>query len=458
MTDTPLTIEDDYPEFHTKVFIDSNVVLECLPLDQLPWREIDPAGPILVLVTPTVLKEVDSKKRDGRLAVRARAFNQLMAPMISDGRPVVLTKGPPYVAISAARCRRIDWQRYDDLGPDNADACVIAEVLHAHGIAEGQQRVVSQDTHLLVTAQRHGVKPFRIPDGWLRSPEQHPKDAENAKLKQELAAVKRSEPQFATRFEMAEQPVTIYRVQPLSSEESATLVAAILRAHPKPVQDTGSFIQLNYDLGLDKRYEEYQGRAVPHFAQKFHDGLEVFYGQVPIRLVVENTGDIRADNVIIEVRVAGGWMNKNAILFSPCGPTPPRIEGPYERLFVPPSFNTLSRAVGRHEFRLEMSPRCHSFTAQCEDFRHGQEWSFSGVLWLDPNYARDTVVIVKVTAANQHGDHSSVLTIAKDVRRSRPSDLIDMSSLKVSVPPTIQPQIQEALDSRRFDRIEFWGA
>lgn len=458
MTDTPLAIGDHYPEFHTKVFIDSNVILECLPLHELPWSDIDPTGPILVLVTPTVLKEVDSKKREGRLAVRARDFNRLMAPMIADGKPVALTAGPPHVAISAARCRRIDWQRYDDLGPDDADACVIAEVLHTQGIAEGQQRVVSQDTHLLITAQRHGVKTFHVPDGWLRPPEQHPKDAENAKLKQQLAEVKRSEPQFATRFEVAEQPVVIYQVQPLSSEESAALIAAILRAHPKPVQDTGSFIQINYDSGLDKRYEEYESRAVPRFAQKCHAGLEVFYGQVPISLVVENTGNIRADNVIIEVQVAGGWMNKKAILFGPSGPTPPRIEAPYEKLYVPPSFNIQSRVVGKHEFRLEMSPRCQNFTAQCEDFRHGQEWSFSGVLWLDPNYARDTVVIVKVTAANQHGDHSSVLTVAKEVRRSRPSDLIDMKSLKVTVAPTIQPLIQDALDSGRYDRIEFYGA
>jgi len=458
ITDLPPTMQDDYYDFHTKVFIDSNVILECVPLEQLPWGDIDPTGPIIILITPTVLKEVDSKKKDGRLAVRARDFNRLMAPMTADGKPVVLMEDSPRVAIAAARCRRIDWQQYDDLGPDDADACVVAEMLHSHGIAAGQHWIISQDTHLLIAAQRHGIKTFRVPDGWLRPQEQHPKDAENAKLKQQLAEIKRSEPQFAIRFEAPQQPVVIYQVQPLSSAESAALIADILEAHPKPAQDAGPFNQFNYDSGLDKRYAAYEDQTVPRFVQNFHTGLEVLYGQVPITLVVENSGNIRADNVIIDVQVAGGWMNAKVILFSPNGPAPPRIERSYEKLYVPPSFNIPSRAVGKHEFRLDTSPRCQNFSAQCEDFRHGEEWSFKGVLWLDPNYARDTVVVVKVTAANQHGEHSSVLSVAKDVRRACLSDLIDLKSRKVSVAPTIQPLIQEALEGKRYERIEFYSA
>lgn len=55
-------MDNEYADFPTKIFLDSNVILECLPLKNLPWSEIDPIGPILILVTPTVLREVDSKK------------------------------------------------------------------------------------------------------------------------------------------------------------------------------------------------------------------------------------------------------------------------------------------------------------------------------------------------------------------------------------------------------------
>ena len=56
-------MQDEYAEFRSKIFIDSNVILQCLPLEQLPWAEINPSGPILILIAPTVLREVDSKKR-----------------------------------------------------------------------------------------------------------------------------------------------------------------------------------------------------------------------------------------------------------------------------------------------------------------------------------------------------------------------------------------------------------
>ncbi|RFC41243.1 MAG: hypothetical protein DID89_2727546115 [Candidatus Nitrotoga sp. CP45] len=40
----------DWNKFSVVVFIDSNVALECLALEQLPWREVHNTGPILVLL------------------------------------------------------------------------------------------------------------------------------------------------------------------------------------------------------------------------------------------------------------------------------------------------------------------------------------------------------------------------------------------------------------------------
>ena len=67
-----------FPAANTYAFLDTNVILEGKPLAELPWSDIDPRGPILVLLTTTVLSEVDSKKRDGRLGVHARKFNRLL--------------------------------------------------------------------------------------------------------------------------------------------------------------------------------------------------------------------------------------------------------------------------------------------------------------------------------------------------------------------------------------------
>jgi hypothetical protein len=193
--------------------------------------------------------------------------------------------------------------------------------------------------------------------------------------------------------------------------------------------------------------------VLPRFAKEFHRYLEVFYGQVPFSLIVDNVGDIRADNLIIDVNVVGGWINAKPIVVPRRGPTPPRIEGwdPMRNVrfdqFVKP-------AVGRHEFTDDVAPRCGSFSAQCEDFRHGQEWVFTGVVWLDPSYERDTVVSVKVTAANLRGDITNHFNIRKTVQRASPADLVDLKTGKPKVPPHIQPMIDEAIRTESFKLVE----
>ena len=68
------------------VVIDTQVVLEAKPLDQLPWRDLFP-GAVLLLVARQVQTEIDSKKNDGRLGKRARAFNKLIDGVIETRVP-----------------------------------------------------------------------------------------------------------------------------------------------------------------------------------------------------------------------------------------------------------------------------------------------------------------------------------------------------------------------------------
>ena len=98
-----------YPDYPVKVFPDSNIILEGKPIADLPWSEIDSTGPILVLLSPTILDEVDSKKRDGRLAKHARAFNRLIGPIAQSGKPLTIRESGPRVDIALASCDRLPW-------------------------------------------------------------------------------------------------------------------------------------------------------------------------------------------------------------------------------------------------------------------------------------------------------------------------------------------------------------
>ena len=104
----------DYSKYKSIVFIDTMVVLHGQPLDKQPWKEIDPFGPILVLIVPQVQTEIDKRKLDGRLSARARAFSRLIRPSVSKGgEPIQIVSGPPVVDIGMAFPKPIPWEKLD---------------------------------------------------------------------------------------------------------------------------------------------------------------------------------------------------------------------------------------------------------------------------------------------------------------------------------------------------------
>lgn len=446
-------MNDEYASFPTKIFIDSNVVLEALPLKDLPWSEIDPVGPILIMLTPTLLSEVDSKKRDGRLGVRAREFNRFVAPIANDGQPINLVEGTPRVDIVIVKCRRIDWAVYDDLDPSQGDARIIAEVLNVRGVPKEQRIVVGQDINPLFMAQRHGLKTHHVSDSWLPRPEPSPQEKEIAKLKRQIVEYAKAEPHFDVKLETQSGPVEIHQVQELTEQEVSSLVNYIIATNPKPVQNKTSLAFLLHDSSLDKRYSKYAGKDVPNFARDYHKKLELIFGQIPFTLSVENTGKVRADHASINVQIVGGWFNTKPIIAG-IYPSAPRGKSPFEHspLYLP----TLSqRAVGRHEVEVDEPRRTEQFSAQCEDFRHGQKWVFSGVVWLDPHQEREIVIIVKITAANLHGEISTPFKLDKKVITSQAFDLVDRNNGRTLKSYHVKPLVDEAIRNEEYNAIEF---
>ncbi|OHB31830.1 MAG: hypothetical protein A2790_03210 [Phenylobacterium sp. RIFCSPHIGHO2_01_FULL_69_31] len=175
--------------FKTKAFLDTNIVLECRDLPELPWAEVDAEGPILLLVTARVAQEVDMRKRDGRLASRARAFNKVLGEAVVSGQPVVIRESGPHVALARSTASRIPWSDHDDLDPDEADHRIIAEVLHAKDVGNAEKVVVSHDVNPLGLARDHGLRVHHVGEHWLRPPEPSPMEKEVQRLKGRLSVL-----------------------------------------------------------------------------------------------------------------------------------------------------------------------------------------------------------------------------------------------------------------------------
>ncbi|MDE2183788.1 MAG: hypothetical protein KGJ78_12285 [Alphaproteobacteria bacterium] len=440
--------------------IDTNIALECRPLAELPWAELEGTGPIIVWLVPTVLREVDSKKRDGRLGSRSREFNRLASQCIDQSVPITIVRGPPQVDVAICSCRRIDWELYSDLDRAENDDRIVAELLNANEFDATSITLLSFDTNPRAKCKNIGIAAHRPSEAWLLSPEPSPQEKELQRLKSRLAVLEKTEPILRVRLDiLAMEPVELVRIEALTVDERNALRERVLNRNPQIRQsdDVMSSVMGSYDPGYDGKYKKFVRDFVENYVAKFSENLEKQVAQIPAVIEVENTGEIRAENLIIEITSSGVTFNDKVIVYPIGGPNAPKPSR--NPVYMPPIRLLRGAApvhVDRHEIELAVEPRrSSSVRAQCQDFRHGQKWERVLVLTIDPRAEAGNSVCVRTTAANMHGEVVASREIQTSVRDVRYSDVVELESSSYKLDFPVKDFIREALKAREFDELEF---
>ena len=455
----------DWNQFAVVAFIDSNVALECLALEQLPWRELHNAGPILVLVTPTVLQEVDSKKNHARLGDHARRFNRALRPLLGAAQTIVIREAPaPKVEIAFADCDRIDWGQYPDLDPDEPDSRVVAQALTARGPSQPSRVVVSQDIRPLHLARRSGLDTHHIGENWLRPKEISEHEKKAAALKREIDDIRRRQPALKMSVKASKNNVAVHNVRDLSVQERKKIEGTIVNLYPMPTQSENPlhpYTSLGaYDHSLSERYKRWEEKILPKFMRQYERKLELNFGQIEIFFRIESVGQVPAESLLIRLSVEGGWLNEHYVLASPTGPSAPRVRQ-NEFLMRPAIHNQMFQPVvlpGQHEFVFQEKPaRSSMVQITCADFRHGCDYEYRMIGWVDPR-AEEFRVEAVVTAANLYGERKESMTVVKTVTESSVYDLVDPETLKFRLPNEYVELLDAARSKRDFSDFEFDGA
>jgi len=446
-------------------FLDANIVLEGKPVADLPWEDVAGDGLIRVLIVPKAMEEIDAKKRDGRLGPHARAFNRLIAPSIIDGKPVILREAHPRVELQMATCSRIPWGDYDELDPGDGDSRIVAEALNVPNVNFANRLLISHDIKPLAYARGRGLPVHQASDDWLREPEPSPKDKEIQRLKQQLAEFRKDEPTFEISIEVSDiVPPTIYKVGALDAAQTHALTATIQRQHPKKANGRddpfGLSMGLNSgrDTSYDGKYSTYVSKTVPAFASKFNEKLEVLFNQRLLTVRVSNTGQIRADHLVVSVKTTDGFINDRVVFVAPDGPAPPLPRPDYlsglslhrnlMQDFIP-------ARVGRHEFEtIRRARRNREMEAGCEDFRSGQHYYFEGVI-VPSSDIRPIEISVTLTAKNLRGERVETFKLEKQIVPIEPGELVDLSSLELKQDYPIKKEIERLWEAEEYDEIEW---
>lgn len=280
------------------LFPDTNLFIECLPLEDIDWSIIGECDAIDLVVTLPVQREIDNQKKrpTGRPLRRARKTATLFRDMLinEDGCITIQDKDPevklliePQHQPDVCLEKQLDFQKPDD-------ALVGTVHTFASQNPDTDVRLLTHDTGPMATAKMVNVVFCAIPDSWLSPPEKSKEEKEADKLRQELTTLKKQEPQFEIECrdiegkQVKSLEFEYVFFEELSEKQISELMMLIKEQHPiatdfGPKEPTKKVIKPTvmamygateqYTPATDDEIEAYKNQTYPEWLERCEEFL-----------------------------------------------------------------------------------------------------------------------------------------------------------------------------------------
>ena len=318
------------------LFPDTNVFLQCHPLEQCNWSSWGDFHGVQLIVARPVQREIDQHKSKGnaRVASRARKASSRFQEIIhSAERELVLRPAGPRVTL------RLDNTRPDESLSGSLDYGApddqLVGIVHAYSRQPPgwDARVLTSDTGPMASAQSVGVPFARIPDEWLLPPELGEGEKRVKALEAELDRIKKGEPAFTlkcvdnTGRDVATLESSYVRYEPLSDNELVELMARISSGIPMAIdfgpraakerasQSLESIVSGPTEVfkpATNAEISEYKAERYPAWVKRCEEVLRNYHlalhheaGQPTFRFILNNEGTRPGKDVLITFEAMG---------------------------------------------------------------------------------------------------------------------------------------------------------
>ena len=439
-------------------FVDTNLFLQCRPLNELQWGDVSGGEDVLLIVPRTAQIEIDNFKSDGkgRRSQRARAVSATFRDIIrSRDLELIVRAANPRVTMTLAVPQRSGKSQEDTgLDSDRPDNAILLQLLSylATRPSDEHVAVLTQDVNLLLSARTAGIPFTEIPDAWLMPPEQDERDKKIKALEEELKLRSLASPVIAIEGGNAGAgPLTISlkKYKPLTGEELSHLLGLAELAFPKerkPVSfgagrialPTLKSLQVGFLPPSAEDISRYQDVDYPEWLARMKESLM----ELPHRLneeavslthefTISNTGSVPAEHVVVRIAAPQGFLiadvpkgtdedpvlRARSLLPGPPARPAGRSFGPYARVLgridatrnlLTPIADSIVRSSrrDRNQFYRKTSRSAEGTMVkefECDEFRHQvTPESFSFALAVADLDAPPTggIVTVEVSARN----------------------------------------------------------
>ena len=422
------------------LFVDTNLFIQCKDLADLDWSEWRDFAEVHLIVSLPVQREIDRQKTRGNERVGRRArktYSSLFRHIATGEKGCELVKEvEPRVKLLLEAPSRPDPKLADNLDyskPDDEIIGCLSRFVKEHPCLD--VRLLTHDTGPMMTARSLGLPVEPIKEDWILTPENSNAEREVLRLQEEVAQLKKAEPQFELKcvddkgadISVLELTHRVYR--PLSEDDISHLFDLLKRRFPmKTVFDRSGSMPTTLTpmnvLGLQRYYEPASEEAIANYKEReyptwlrvcrawltgAHEDLQRDEGLPGFIFEVENVGSRPGKDALVVIRASGDFKicpppneedepeeTEETGLQVPAPPTPPRgrlrlantsFEGMLKGLnrfrsaplvqLPSPGFQVqLPRPDRRDPNGFYYKPTritepAESFNVECEQWRHG---------------------------------------------------------------------------------------
>lgn len=318
---------------------DTNVLIQGLALQALPWGELGRTR-IEVVICGPVIRELDRlKNKPGRVGRAARAMSGTVRELMgSPERSDILRQRDPQVCRRLKRAGGSAVREGLDISHD--DQAIIHQALSL--LDEGADvLLLTDDNFAAMTAEDFGLPVMMLPAHWLKPAEGDGSAKEIARLQAENSRLKAAEPALQLRFVNAQgEPIARLEAAmkfypPLADHDIERLTARALAAAPMADLSLESAAKRDpelpggYLLGAKAAQANLMARVRPvtqadidEYAQAYKAWAEAVRAKLAgfagewnrrrdwprARLMAANGGTRPAEDVLIEIEAAGGFQ------------------------------------------------------------------------------------------------------------------------------------------------------
>ena len=321
------------------LFPDTNVFIQCRPLDHLDWGEWKEFSEVHLLVSRPVQREIDNQKNRGndRVANKARSTYRIFRKIIDSEQGYELVNGSsPTVKLFLQAPSLPSPELQDTLDYNKPDDEIVGCL---HRFRQENQcadaRLLTHDGGPMMTAGALGLPYVEVKEDWLLSPENNETEKENARLRERIAQLEKAEPQFkiglvdkdGKTVEQLKVEHLIY--EPLSESDIETLMDSLTNRFPMrtnfspgvPTEDEKGITAREW---LDRKFAsgppkdddiaKYRDQDYPRWVREcrqmlsgVHSEFQRETGQPTFEIVVKNEGTRPGNDALVVIQATGNF-------------------------------------------------------------------------------------------------------------------------------------------------------